>query len=308
MDFLSEQGSNTSDGGLKDNFSSQFTLKITDPLICKILRHPTFKNDAGENIFAVPVRYWPYRLGPNDSDIRFRPCRESLNLGQSVEYEYYKGLYKQLDELKAAGKKDSNEFKALEALIKKVKPKYFYYYLYVVPGNSTVKALKASMSIHNQIAGRTENQFVSGIPSVFTAAIKKGMNISLTPDPEKNSTGWMKIYKTGEKMATRYFVEIDTKKEYKNFDGQSAEVTIVNKHPAPDLEAIKNGAWPDIFKFEKEHVWSEEECQAAVDSGFSKIPNRILEAEKERLKKKQDKESSVVTDNIADANLDEIPF
>lgn len=308
MGFLSETGQNSASGGLKNNVSNQFTLRIDDPIICKLVRHPNFKTETGENKFQVVIRYWPFKIGNEPGDIRYRPCNESLGKGQSKEYEYYKGLYKKLDTLKEDGKKDSEEYKILEDKIKKIKPKYFYYYLYITPESPVVKALKAPISVHNQIAGRVATQFREEIPSVFDNALKKGMNISLTGDTEKNKKGWIKIWRTGEKMGTRYHVAIDSRKEVKDFDGTTAEVTVHNTHPSPDINAISKGEWPDIYTHEERFAWTQEECQEWIDSDFTKTPERVLQ---DIEKARKDKEEKSNTDNntaLTAEQLEEIPF
>jgi len=307
LDFLSDHGSNTADGGLKDEFQSQVTNKIEDTIICKLVRHPNFKTETGENRFHIAVRYWPFKIGNDASDIRYRPCNESLGKGQSKEYEFYKGLYKQLDELRDQGKQDSEDAKIIEAKIKRMKPKYHYYYLYITPDNPMVKALKAPVSVHNQIAGRSGNQYREEIPSVFQQAIKNGMNIALTKDPEKNKTGWLKIWKTGQKMATRYHAAIDSSKETRDYGGTKAEVTVINEHNVPNIESIAKGKWPDIFEYEEKFAWTEEECQAWIDSDFTKTPDRVMREIEERTKNSQ-KNNENNQDDLNVGNLDDIPF
>lgn len=303
-DFLGN--GNASRPGFKSNI---ITSIDAEPTIVRLCRNPVIKQEA------VEVFYFEYKLGKNTYT---RPCRNSLGVGPNPTLEKYKELLKIRDELKSAGKADTETYKENEALLKLFKPKKKYYLFGFEPGETTLKAIKVSPLIIDQIWGYKGNQYKKAVPSLKDTIAKKGIPIFMVGDKDKNDIGWVKMWRTGEKLGTSYHISLHTKTVQKEVDGMIIDVPVPVKIEIPDSlyeTGIDTSNVPDVVEFEKKYAWSLEEEQLFVKNLGQFVPQRI----KDDMANKDNENSENVSEMDPidldpkksapeTASLDEVPF
>ena len=89
-----------------------------------------------------------------------------------------------------------------------------------------IKALAVGPAVFNRIFGKDAKDNRPAIPSLFKEMSAKGLNPFLDKDPEVNKIGWVKLYKTGEGMATEYHIVPCSTSESKIVDGEELTKTV----------------------------------------------------------------------------------
>jgi len=271
---------------------------------------------------ARKVVYFSYAVGKN---IYTRPCRSSLGIGPNPTAERMKELYKERDELKAAGKTDSKEYVKADALVGQkgvFKPRNKFYLFGFYPGETQLRAIKVSPLIIDQIWGRKATTFRKACASLQDALLKDGIHIFMTGNAETDKTGWVKMWRTGEKLGTDYHIALEVTQETDDFKGKQRtfDVPLDRELPAVLYEnGLDEKTLPDPVKFETQFAWSEQEEADFVKNNGVYVPQRILD----QLASKNSENSENVDEmdpidinpngktekGAAKApNLDEIPF
>jgi hypothetical protein len=240
------------------------------PLVCKCLFDP-----RGKQSF-IPIAYFPHLLGPNpETDTRYHPSRKSLDLGDSPENDRYWELAHELKRLREAGRKESAEYQRLSELKKTFNSKDKGWLFIVEPNSATIRAVKIGAAIINRLFGKEKTYHRPEVKSIIKEMKTKG----LSPYDMRNNEGWIKIYKTGAKLATEYFVELVDHEIQVEHGGKTiptrvpTELQVHEKIQASDLVLSD---FPDPVKFECESVWTLEESQAFVESEGKEIPERCF--------------------------------
>lgn len=273
---ISEPGNRTSD--------ILFDFPTADkPLICKLLRDPF----TGES--CVKLDYHKHMVGNTDKDTRRHVSRDSLGLGKSPETDYFWELISQLKELKDQGKKDTDEYKEVVRIKKFFTPSSRGYLYFVQPNSSKITALPVGPMVFNRLFGRKATDWAGAIPSLIKEMQAKNLTPYLDRDKTVNSKGWIKIWRTGEGLATQYHMELCTVPKEVVIEGETVTVhapETLTLHS--DLQAIADGekeldmsTFPDVRAFEKNQVWSLEESEALVahDGSLAGTPERLLKTD-----------------------------
>jgi hypothetical protein len=301
------------------NSGSRLTFEIPGadkPLVCKFLFDPATKRQY------IPMLYYPHQTGPEQSDRRFHPSRGSLGLGKDMEGEARFEIIKKIKSLKDAGAGESAEANVLRKKLDRSKPKEKGWFFYIEPGSPEIKAVNLPVMAVNELFGR-EYATKEPIPSLIKkmAAKKVGPYDVASDNAER---GWVKIWKTGEGLGTKYHVVADEIKESKtNEDGETVEVTKLVSHPLADK--IKNleftaEDYPNPLEFEQKSAFTEAETQKFIESEGTEVPSRFLKSNsvggKQYPAGKRNVEeldgpgltASNLTDSQLAAQLDDIPF
>jgi len=239
-------------------------------IVCKLLFDPRGKQSY------IPVDYYNHQIGPNkETDTRSHPSRKSLGLGDSPENDAYWDYAKQLSVLRKEGKGETPEAKKLEKLKDMFYARQKGWLYFVTPGSATIYALKITKAVINSLFGKDATQYRPEVKSILK---EMGSN-NMSPYDISSKVGWLKLYKTGQKLATEYHVEVAETTIQVDHNGRK----IPAKQPfeADVHEKIKNSDvtlddFPDPVKFEIEQCWSLEESQAFVDSAGTVVPERCL--------------------------------
>jgi hypothetical protein len=265
-------------GGKTD---SKFITKIPSgqdkAIVCKIIPDPNYN---GGKAWYRPLRQFQYQIGPNkDKDTRTKTCLSFFEEGaSSPENDAFWENRKALAELKKRGQGESIEGKKLEALVAKLQSRNGGYLLIVEPDSPTIKALKVSTSVLDILNGKDATQYKPALPSLLkTMALDGRSPFDIRRNHPKE--GWVRIYKTGEGLATRYFVEPVQYEEIVEQNGKKFKST--NYSQLTVHEKILSGQVtmsdiPDVVAFEKKNAWTREECDAFVTSGCVTVPERFL--------------------------------
>ena len=295
------------------------------PLIMKLVKDPF----TGKS--CVKIDSFKHMIGNTDKDTRNHPCRDSLGLGSSPEKDYFWELISKLKTLREEGKKDTEEYEAVIALKKKFSPRAGGYVLYVEPGSPKIKALKVGPMFFNRLFGRKKTDWSAEVPSLVKQLSAKNKSAYLDVDNEVNKTGWIKTWRTGERLATEYHNEPCTVEVEKVIEGEEVTVTKYIEYNLNDeIKAILAGekeldltAVPDVIEFEKKQAWTLEESQILVDAdgALEGTPEKLLKKDAGLEDEGTETDSEVyktttVSGGIAGggvdtdptASLDDIPF
>lgn len=291
-----------------NGFKKDITFLGKDPLICKLIADP--RQGSG----AVVVSYFEYSIG----GYKYKtPSLSSIGRGDDPRLERYREIRGKISELTKSGvKQDDERIIKLKAIADKFYPKDGIFLYFVEPNDPTIKCLKTSIMVKHQIYGRQGTKTSKEIPSLKDEMAKRGSNLFLNADPEKNKKGWLKIWRTGEKMGTEYHVVEASEQIAINHEGSTVYVTkptIYNVHEDVykdfDLDKL-----PDPFKYELTWAWTKEEAAEYVSSGGTKIPERVIKL----VSKKNESDEDTTTEGDIDASsvvpppsaslMGEIPF
>lgn len=256
---------------------SRFVLKIPGPekpLICKILPDPRYGN--GKSWYR-PHRQFPFMIGPNpDTDTRQKTCMSFFG-GSSPENDAYWEYKKKFAELKKLGKGNSIEATKLEALTKKFNPKDGGWLLIIEPESSVVKAVRVGISVLQFLTGKEATDTKPAIPSLIKKMAADGVS-PFDVRQSKPKRGWIKIYKTGTGLATRYFVEpveVDVPFEQNGRKLMAKDYAELNVHEKILGNQLTMADLPDVLDFEKKFAWTPDECQTFVNSLGTEVPERF---------------------------------
>jgi hypothetical protein len=302
---------------LNSKFITKIPSGVDKAIICKIIPDPTY---MGGKSWVRPLRQFPYNIGPNpEKDGRTKTCLSFFEEGaSSPENDKFWEVRKQLADLKKAGQGESIEGKKLENLVKKLQSRNGGYLLIIEPDSSTIKALKVSTSVLDILNGKDATQYKPALPSLIKTMALEGRSPF---DVRKNhpEEGWLRIYKTGEGLATRYFVEPMMTTEVVEQNGKKFRSESYSKHQVH--EKILKGQvtladFPDVVAFEKKNAWTREECEAYVASSCTVVPERFLRKPEGRMDETNEQPRNVLAsladlpmlDNLVNTTDEEIPF
>lgn len=310
-----------------DKERSKFIYKIPEennPLICKFIVDPR----SGERF--VPMVYFKHKIGPSDQDVRTHVSLASINRGKAPENEFYWENKKKLSVLKKAGKGDSEEARKLDALVKAFAPKNGGYMYITQPDNSDVKVLKLNTMLLNEIFGREKTDYYPEIRGV----ISEGRETGVSPYYLDRLDGWVKIWKSGSGLNTRYFVQyhqIDTEVETKTGKKiKVKEMAEIQAHPKvlatylgekeSEQGFLSMDDFPDVVEREAKYAWTEAESNRFVEGfgSISSVPDRVLRRQQKDETdeasapasgdpKKSSVNSAGTNDRVV-AQTDELPF
>jgi hypothetical protein len=297
---------------------SSLILKIPgpdSPLIVKLLPEPT-KGRA-----YLPVNYYKYAVGPNaQTDSRSRPSRQSLGLDEKDQEDKVKweGIMA-MSAMKKANPttyKNDPKFKAIQTLTKLFEAKEAGWAFVIEPEATTIKALKLNKSMINSLFGRKGEGQIKAIPSVVENLHKKGKS----PYKIDHQDCWLKIWKTGEGLATEYFIEHHAEVATKVIEGETIEykkpitLKVNEKFLSGQLDAAD---YPDPIKFDLKQVFTPEETAEFIETQGNVFPERFGKSSGGKNRDEQSDESrTTVSDNGSDSvfnghsqmSLDDIPF
>lgn len=272
----------------KPGEASSFVTKIPTgkdkALVMKFVRDPRRKQPY------TALTFYKHMVGDGDKDTRYHPCRKSLGEAVSPELDRREELIAQLSAIKkealaaganaAEGKwRETAQWAQIKEELDQLKEKRGGHILFVEPNSDKVQSLKIGASIINRIFGRKGNDFVKTIPSLLEEMQKKGKSPFISNDPAMNKFGWVKVWRTGEGIATEYFVEPATVEQVKEIEGQQATITTDQEfqiHPRILSSDLTLDDIPDCIEYERRFMWTLEESQEFVASNGLKVPERFL--------------------------------
>lgn len=281
-------------------------------IIAKFVCDPTYDN--GRKVYR-PVNYYSHPTGETEKDKSSHVCLTFFGAKSSPENDAYWDYTMRLSALRKAGQGNSDEAKKLATLKKTFQPSKKGYILIVRPGSPVVEALRISSTVIDQLMGRKKDDYNEEIVSLLDTMKSKGVS----PFDLRNSKGWVKIYKTGEGIGTRYHVEQAlVEKEDETKDGRKIKymddfTAEVHSHILSDDFDISE--IPDVQKFEKARAWSVQESTTFVENlGTLKgVPEWCLKSNKKAEEQPQGGESTADVETAGSADYqtvseDEIPF
>lgn len=274
------------EGGSNGNIVLKIPEGKEKALLVKLLKDPR----TGKSY--IPIRYWRHRIGSGNENIRNHPCRKSLGEKVSPELDRKDVLIKTLAAIKNEAIKsgdDDNAYRQNPAFVEakneleELKDKNGGYLLFVEPGSDQVKALKVGAMVLNRLNGREGWGNVKSVPSLLKEMQDKGKSPYLSSDQEMNKVGWVRLWKTGEKLATEYHMEVAQTSTIKEIEGEKAEMLIDEKHSVHKKIANSDLTLddiPDPIKYERTFMWDLKESEEFVESKTLKVPERILNKSK----------------------------
>jgi hypothetical protein len=258
---------------------SRFILKVPGPdkpLICKIIPDPRYAN--GKSWYR-PLKQFPFMVGPNkDTDTRQKTCMSFFG-EESPENNAYWEYKKQLSVLKKAGKGNSIEATKLDVMVQKFYPKEGAWLLIIEPESPVIKAVKVPQSVLQFLTGKDATDTKPAVPSLIKALAADGVS-PFDVRQSKPTLGWIKIFKTGQGLATRYHVvpaQREIEVEHQGRKIKATEYQPLNVHEkitTPGQLTIAD--LPDVVDFERKFAWTLEECETFVKSNATVVPDRFL--------------------------------
>lgn len=272
------------------------------PLICKLVVDPRRPNEAYRKVL-----YHRYMVGPNPKmDGRFMLSPKVLQGKDPIADAYWLAANK-AKELKLAGKEDTPEYRRLDQQ-KKVFGNHERYHLLVIPLNETLpKVLTTVGMVVDGLFGKE----AWGDKPATKGLVNKMKDLKRNPFNLRNKTGWLKIWKTGEGIETRYHVEeyvVETTMK----DQETGEDVAVKRpfaaEVSPNIFDLEVEQVPDLSKQDLDNtkmLWTFDECQAYVDSYGSTIPERCQK--QQQSKRTNDDDEGGPHTKTAKSFLDEEP-
>lgn len=243
------------------------------PLICKLVPDLLRGRVDGKFFEYFEIQEHGHVGGVNkkgEKMIYSHPCRKSLGEKSCPECDRY---WHEKERLKLAGE-HSAEGKAIKAVVDLLAPRRKVWVYFVTPESDQVKAVKMSKDLMNQLWGAPANKYKGEIASLIAGMKTKGMS----PYDLKNPIGWMKIYKTGEGLGTRYFAEVAKKEEVIMENGRPAG-TVNRFVSSPVSEYLMTSfdvkSLVDFRKIESERAFTPDES-----ADFAKTlitPQRVID-------------------------------
>lgn len=272
------------------------------PLICKLVVDPRRPNEAYRKVL-----YHRYMVGPNpQKDGRFMLSPKVLQAKDPIADAYW-DAHGKAKALKLANKEDSAEYRRLEQQ-KKVFGNHERYHLLVIPLNSTLpKVLTTVGMVVDGLFGRE----AWGDKAATKGLVSKMKDLKRNPFNLRNKTGWLKIWKTGQGIETRYHVEEYTVETTMKDQETGDDVAVKRPFAAevsPNIFDLEIEQVPDLSKQDMDKsqmLWSFDECQAYVDSYGSTIPDRCKKQDRQQ-RAERDDEGGPTTKTTA-GFLDEEP-
>lgn len=291
---------------------SRFIIKIPGPdrpLICKILPDPGYAN--GKSWYR-PHKQFSHLVGPNrDTDTRQHVCQSFFGLS-SPENDAFWEYKKALGELKKQGKGNSVEAAKLEALCGEkgiFKPKNGGWLLIIEPESPIIKAVRVPVSVIDLMNGKDKTEYKPAIPSLIKQMAAGGVS-PFDIVQQKPKQGWIKLYRTGEKMATRYFVEAAEVNLTVEKDGRKFSATDYqefNVHSKILSGELTRADLPDVVVFERKFAFTPEEALAYVKSQGTAVPSRLLKVSSSKEGRTDETDESSPSGQATVASLADLP-
>jgi hypothetical protein len=244
----------------------------TEPLVFKILADPRY--NGGTSLYR-PVRTHYHIVNGNTYK---HTCRSFFG-DEPVEQNYFFELHRKLKSMEKNGLKGSVEYLKLEHLKRLFRGSDGGWVLYIVPNNPTIYAMRVGPQIINKLEGRKGTATAQEIPSCIKTMLASGLcpwDVS-SPNCDK---GWIVLSKTGEGMATEYFVNAaQTRKAIKDADGTEYTKDVPASYPVHSKfkGPMSINDLPKYDELEEKIAWSREEVAAFVRSNGNELPAKVLE-------------------------------
>ena len=293
-------------GGRNPNIILQWPSK-ENAIVAKFVCDPLYDN--GKKMYR-PVQYFPHPTGTKDSDRSRHVCQTFLGSKDSPENDFFWEKVKELSALKKANRGDSDEARFLKELIRSFKPSKKGWFLIVRPDSKVIQAIRVPESGIDILMGKKADAYnKEEIPSLLNKMQAEGNS----PFDLTNTKGWVKLYKTGDKLTTKYFIEeaqIDATaetKDGKKITYQTSLEANVDQHLLSD--DVDSGEIPNVVEFEKKYAFSYEESVNYVKSmgTLAGVPKRFLRNSQQATEAVEAPESHGAT-TYQQVSEDDIPF
>ena len=287
---------------------SRFVLKIPGPdrpLVCKVLPDPGYGNGRS---WYRPLKQFSHMVGPDpEKDIRQHVCQSFFGLS-SPENDAYWEYKKAASELKKQGKGNSSECAKLEALTKKFQPKNGGWLLIIEPESPVIKAVRVPISVLDLLNGKEKTEYKPAIPSLIKQMAADGVS-PFDIVQQRPKQGWIKIYKTGEGLATRYAVEaakVDLEVEQNGRKFRASDYQELNVHAKILSGELTRADIPDVVGFERKFAFTAEESATYTQSHGTVVPERFRKTK--RPEGRQDETDDAPAGYSVVASLAELPL
>lgn len=268
-------------------------LKIShDGIVVKLL--PDLKSaDGGKPPLFFTSYLYQHQAGPSPLDTRSHPSLRPI-FGEDPEFVAFKELnaevtvYVKASGLKGDDLKDDPTFKKLKKRADMLRPRVTYLMNAYERGGNKVKALRVSESLKGILFGKDAKEDAPAIVGVIPQMIQE---YEMNPFDNQSDGGWIRIWKTGAGLETRYFAE-PYQVMVKNAKGKPTRQASDEPTPAA-IRNLKEEDVPDLKEFHSQYHWTLEEAQAYVASVLAGKP---CVPEKAILKKHRTQSSSTAYD------------
>lgn len=277
------------------------------PLICKLL------SDPRSGSAYVAMGYYGYQVGPDPKKhSRKRPSLASLKkLAADPEKEEFWAIHNKIKELKKTHNEKHPAVVALDTQKKLFSAQECGWFFFVEPNSDTIKCVKLPPDAINQLFGKEASAYKPAYVSILDTAAKKGQS----PYDLTKETGWLKMYKTGEGLGTRYHITLDTA-EVERKDAATGEMFTTPMarshtiHTRLVTEGVDLSEYPNPLEFEARNAFTVDETNAFIASVGTAIPERFFPNNNGPREVEDGDEgiSPATHEPAALASLDDIPF
>lgn len=274
------------------------------PLICK------FISDPRSGSAYVQMSYYAYTVGPDPKKhSRQRPSLLSLKkLAADPEKEEFWSLHNEIKELKKTHNEKHPAVVALEDLKKLFNARECGWFYFVEPNSDVIKCIKLGPDVINQLFGKEATKYKPAYVSILETAAKQGKS----PYDLMKNTGWLKMYKTGEGLSTRYHVAIETAQvEETDANGETFTKTSTVSHPVHNrltTEGVDLTEFPNPLEFEARNAFTVDETLNFIKSRGTVIPERFMPQAGGESREVNEEDVGSQSAPVALASLDDIPF
>jgi len=248
------------------------------PLIFKILPQ---KRPSGVVESYMKMTHHQHLVGDMDIDNfksqRRHVCQKILGKKECKECDKYWETSSQYWDLENEAKKNpgvkaTKAYKLANIQTSLLKPKNGGWLHVVLPNNPQVKALQIGTDVVNKLFGKEKTKYRPAVESLTKKMVAAGDN----PYNLKVKSGWIKIWKTGEKRSTEYTVQMAMNTVMvKLADGRERPSDVPAEFDVhPNIFATKRSELPDLMSFENRNVWTVAESTAFAETLAT--PERVL--------------------------------
>ena len=292
------------------NFIFDIPRGEENALVFKLLQMEEF-NGA----IIKEIEYFQHRIGTKPEDIRSHVSSKSVGLGDSPEEDFMWEVRKSMKKLKDAGQKESPEYEKLKQLNFFFSPKSKFYALILQPNSSQPKVVQFGQQVVNQLIGKEATEMKQAIPSLVENMKKRGLSPVVQKKLDANKVGWLKLWKTGEKLGTEYHLKIAQTEVTDGFDTtlKMQEFTLSDEiiSALKGEKAFDKSKVPGILEMLKKGAWIREESDKLVKErgGLTGTPDRCLKrADGDTGYRTKAESTPQVEIHLDDASSDDIPF
>lgn len=281
-------------GKLMNNYGFERKIKTLtksggEPIIGKFMTFPQTKQAY------IPVFSHSFMVGTDPAkDIRSTFCLTSIGEKCPICDEYW-ALMKSRKQLKLAGKEGSVEYADVTNRIKSLRKKEGGIFQFISIDGTKIEPLYLNKQMIETIFGAEANEYFN---RPATEGILKTMKEDgFDPFNLKSNIGWIKLYKTGMAVQTKFFFDRHERTETHNIKGKPMNVKVsVEIDPPEFLKTLKLADLPNVKELisEPSEMFSFDECVAYITNGI--IPERYI--------KKTFKKETKQSDNLVDCPFD----